>query len=121
DSNGSFPFRPLLPDNPVAVHVTGFSFGTCPISAAHIRSGFPITEVAVMRTFSYRLAVVAVATGLVLAGCHKGKEHHANVAAETATPQAAVQNAVKNLKAGDFDGLLKHMLPPADYKKLRST
>ena len=65
-----------------------------------------------------RIAVIVVLAGLALAGCHKDKQP--DLAAETATPQLAVQNAIKQLRAGDFDSLLQHVLSPADYKQLRS-
>lgn len=71
-----------------------------------------------MCTRLLRVVAIIVLVGLVLAGCHEDKQP--NLVAETATPQIAVQNAIKQLRAGDFDGLLKHALSPADYKQLRS-
>lgn len=52
-----------------------------------------------------------------LAGCH-----HPNVADQVggATPQAAVQGSIDQLKAGNLGGLWKHALPPADYAMLRT-
>ncbi|HET7267271.1 MAG TPA: hypothetical protein VFJ15_04120 [Oleiagrimonas sp.] len=72
-----------------------------------------------MRTRLICSAALVVLVGLTLAGCHKGKQAQ-DLTAETATPQLAVQNAIKELKVGDFDGLLKHVLAPADYKRLRT-
>ena len=37
-----------------------------------------------------------------------------------ATPEAAVQEQVKYIKAADFAGFWKHSLPPADYATLRA-
>ena len=52
-----------------------------------------------------------------LVACHK-KEDNAAVPGG-ATPEAAVQQSVSLIKAGDFDGFWKHALPPADYANLR--
>lgn len=71
-----------------------------------------------MRTRLLRVAVIIVLAGLALAGCHKDQQP--DLVAETATPQIAVQSAIEQLRAGDFDSLLKHVLSPADYKQLRS-
>lgn len=72
-----------------------------------------------MRTRLFRVAFIVVLVGLVLAGCGKDEQQQ-SLMAETATPQLAVQSAIKQLQAGDFDGLLKHVLAPADYKQLRT-
>ncbi|GLQ92894.1 hypothetical protein [Dyella acidisoli] len=55
---------------------------------------------------------------LVLAACHNKEE--ATAAPGGATPEAAVQQSVTLIKAGDFDGFWKHALPPADYANLRT-
>lgn len=54
---------------------------------------------------------------LALAACHK-KE--AASAPGGATPEAAVEESVALIKAGDFAGFWKHALPPADYANLRA-
>ena len=55
---------------------------------------------------------------LALAACHNKDETAA--APGGATPEAAVQQSVTLIKAGDFDGFWKHALPPADYANLRT-
>lgn len=54
---------------------------------------------------------------LLLGACH-GQDEAAQAGAST--PQAALQASLDRLKAGDFDGLWKHALPPADYANLRT-
>ncbi len=70
-----------------------------------------------MRKLSTRLLVVLLAA-LVLAACHKGKQEQ--LGAESATPQATVQNAIDDIQAGNFDRLMQHLLPPAEYKQMRA-
>jgi hypothetical protein len=55
---------------------------------------------------------------LVLVACHKKEETTA--APGGATPEAAVQQSVSLIKAGDFSGFWQHALPPADYANLRA-
>jgi hypothetical protein len=55
---------------------------------------------------------------LVLVACHKKEE--AAAAPGGATPEAAVQQSVSLIKAGDFSGFWQHALPPADYANLRA-
>ena len=55
---------------------------------------------------------------VVLAACHNKEETPAK--AGGATPEAAVQETVALVKAGDFAGFWKHALPPADYANLRA-
>jgi len=55
---------------------------------------------------------------LALAACHQKEENAA--APGGATPEAAVQESVALIKAGDFAGFWKHALPPADYNNLRA-
>ena len=54
----------------------------------------------------------------LLVACHK-KEDSAAAPGGT-TPEAAVQQSVTLIKAGDFDGFWKQALPPADYANLRA-
>jgi hypothetical protein len=54
---------------------------------------------------------------LALAACHNKDEA---AQAGGSTPEAAVQGSIDLLKAGDFNGLWKHALPPADYATLRT-
>lgn len=55
---------------------------------------------------------------LALAACHKKEE--ATAVPGGATPEAAVQQSVALIKAGDFAGFWKSALPPADYANLRA-
>lgn len=59
--------------------------------------------------------VVAGACSLALAGCH-----HAAPPPSNATPEAAVATSLRLTATGDFDGLMKNRLPPADYIQWRS-
>lgn len=63
-----------------------------------------------------RILLLPLLGALALAACH------GNEAAQTggSTPEAAVQGSIDLLKAGDFNGLWKHALPPADYATLRA-
>jgi hypothetical protein len=55
---------------------------------------------------------------LALVACHKKEDNAATPGGDT--PEAAVQQSVSLIKAGDFDGFWKHTLPPADYANLRN-
>jgi hypothetical protein len=55
---------------------------------------------------------------LALVACHKQEDNAAAPGGDT--PEAAVQQSVDLLKAGDFAGFWKHGLPPADYANLRN-
>jgi hypothetical protein len=66
------------------------------------------------QTLGRSLLVLAM---LVLVACHK-KEESAAAAPGGDTPEAAVQQSVTLIKAGDFEGFWKHALPPADYNTL---
>ena len=55
---------------------------------------------------------------LVLAACHNKEQAPATPGG--ASPEAAVQETVVLVKAGDFAGFWKHALPPADYANLRA-
>jgi hypothetical protein len=67
------------------------------------------------QTLGRSLLVLAM---LMLVACHK-KEETAGPPGG-ATPEAAVQQSVTLIKAGDFDGFWRHALPPADYANLRA-
>ena len=69
-----------------------------------------------MRLFSLRHVLLPLFVALSLAACH-GKDDPAQSGGST--PEAALQSSVELLKAGDFNGLWKHLLPPADYKNMR--
>ena len=60
--------------------------------------------------------LVAVA---MLAACHEKGQPQADLPGG-ATPEAAVQDQVKYIRAADFAGFWKHSLPPADYATLRA-
>jgi uncharacterized protein YaiI (UPF0178 family) len=70
-----------------------------------------------MRPFSLRHALLPLLASLLLSACH-GKDEAAQPGGST--PEAALQASVDLLKAGDFNGLWKHALPPADYANLRT-
>lgn len=53
---------------------------------------------------------------LALAACHGNEAAQAG----GVTPEAAVQGSLDLLKAGDFNALWKHALPPGDYATLRA-
>jgi hypothetical protein len=55
---------------------------------------------------------------LVLVACHKKEE--TGTAPGGDTPEAAMQQSVTLIKAGDFAGFWQHALPPADYANLRA-
>jgi hypothetical protein len=67
------------------------------------------------QTLGRSLLVLAM---LVLVACHKKEETPALPGG--ATPEAAVQQSVTLIKAGDFVGFWQHALPPADYANLRA-
>lgn len=67
-----------------------------------------------MRLRHFLLPLLAT---LALAACHGGDESRQ---VGGSTPQAAVQGSIDLLKTGDFNGLWKHALPPADYATLRA-
>jgi hypothetical protein len=68
-----------------------------------------------MRFRSARRSLLPLFAVLALAACH----HDEAAQAGGSTPEAAVQGSIDLLKAGDFAGLWKHALPPADYATLR--
>ena len=65
----------------------------------------------------FRRALLPLFAALLLGACH-GKDDSAQPGGST--PEAALQASVDLLKAGDFNGLWKHALPPADYANLRA-
>mgnify|MGYP001548185199 CR=1 FL=1 len=70
-----------------------------------------------MRFRPLRRALLPLFAVLALAACHH-KDEAAQVGGST--PEAAVQGSIDLLKAGDFNGLWKHALPPNDYATLRA-
>jgi len=70
-----------------------------------------------MRFRPLRRTLLPLFAVLALAACHN-RDEAAQVGGST--PEAAVQGSVDLLKAGDFGGLWKHALPPADYATLRA-
>ena len=69
-----------------------------------------------MRLPFLRHALLPLFAALLLSACH-GKDEASQPGGST--PEAALQGSVDLLKAGDFNGLWKHSLPPADYANLR--
>ena len=70
-----------------------------------------------MRLPALRFTLLPLLVALALTACH-GKEDPSKPGGNT--PEAAVQASVELLKAGDFNGLWKHALPPADYATMRT-
>ncbi|HZY33909.1 MAG TPA: hypothetical protein VFE75_09090 [Rhodanobacter sp.] len=64
-----------------------------------------------------RHAMLPLFAALLLGACH-GKDDPAQPGGST--PEAALQASVDLMKAGDFNGLWKHTLPPADYANMRA-
>jgi uncharacterized protein YaiI (UPF0178 family) len=65
----------------------------------------------------FRHALLPLFAALLLGACH-GKDDSAQPGGST--PEAALQASVELLKVGDFNGLWKHALPPADYANMRA-
>ncbi|MEP7185325.1 MAG: hypothetical protein ABI767_05740 [Rhodanobacter sp.] len=70
-----------------------------------------------MRLAPLRYALLLLFAALLLSACH-GKDEASQPGGDT--PESALQGSVDRLKAGDFKGLWKHALPPADYATLRA-
>jgi hypothetical protein len=70
-----------------------------------------------MRLPTPRYTLLPLLAALALTACH-GKDDVSQPG--SSTPEAAVQSSVDLLKAGNFNGLWKHALPPADYATLRA-
>ncbi|MEO7067679.1 MAG: hypothetical protein ABI114_12265 [Rhodanobacter sp.] len=66
-----------------------------------------------MRLLSARGLLLPFCAVLLLTACHSNEPG-------ASTPEAAIQGTVDQLKAKDFNALLKHALPPADYANLRA-
>jgi hypothetical protein len=82
-----------------------------------LRSAVTHRENLPMRLHSLRHALLPLFAALLLCACH-GKDDAAQ--AGGSTPEAALQASVDLVKAGDFNGLWKHALPPADYANMRA-
>lgn len=70
-----------------------------------------------MRSRFLRHAFLFAATALLLCACH-GKEEASQPGGST--PEAALQRSIGLFKAGDFQGMWKQSLPPADYANMRA-
>ncbi|HEV2680179.1 MAG TPA: hypothetical protein VGV14_06750 [Rhodanobacter sp.] len=70
-----------------------------------------------MRLPSLRYALLPLFATLLLSACH-GKDAASQPGGST--PEAALQASIDLVKAGDFNGLWKHSLPPADYANMRA-
>lgn len=70
-----------------------------------------------MRLSSLRHAFLPLSAALLLSACH-GKDAASSPGGST--PEAALQASVDLVKVGDFNGLWKHALPPADYANMRA-
>ena len=70
-----------------------------------------------MRVPALRFLMLPLFAALLLGAC-SGKDNPSQPGGSS--PVAAVQTSVDLVKAGNFDGLWKHALPPADYANLRS-
>lgn len=68
-------------------------------------------------TILRRALVPLFAALLLLSACH-GKDDASQPGGST--PESALQGSIDLLKAGDFNGLWKHALPPADYATMRA-
>ncbi len=70
-----------------------------------------------MRLPSLRYALLPLFAALLVSAC-QGKDDASK--AGGSTPEAALQASIDLVKAGDFNGLWKHALPPADYANMRA-
>ncbi|RCS29557.1 hypothetical protein DEO45_10350 [Rhodanobacter denitrificans] len=70
-----------------------------------------------MRLPSLRHVLLPLLAALLLGACH-GKDEAAQPGGSS--PEAALRTSIDLFKAGDFQGLWKHALPPADYAAMRS-
>jgi hypothetical protein len=70
-----------------------------------------------MRPLFLHHAFLFAATALLLCACH-GKDETSQPGG--GTPEAALQRSIDLFKAGDFQGMWKQSLPPADYANLRA-
>ena len=65
----------------------------------------------------FRHVLLSLSVALLLNACH-GKDETSQPGGST--PEAALQASIDLVKAGDFNGLWKHALPPADYANMRA-
>jgi len=65
----------------------------------------------------FLLGLLALAA---LSACHDKDQQKEAELSGGATPEEAIQDEVKLIRAGDFAGFWKHALPPADYATLRT-
>lgn len=74
-------------------------------------------RIATLPIIRWRIGVLAVASAcaLALAACE-----HTPPPPSNATPEKAVTTSLRLTATGDFDGLMKNRLPPADYMQWRS-
>ena len=70
-----------------------------------------------MRVPTLRYALLPLLAALALTACHS-KDDPSQPGGST--PASAVQSSVELIKSGDFNGLWRHTLPPADYATLRA-
>lgn len=70
-----------------------------------------------MRLRSVRYALLSLFATLTLAAC-QGKDDPSQPGGST--PEAAVQTSIDLFQSGNFNGLWRHALPPADYATLRA-
>lgn len=68
-------------------------------------------------TLRHTAVLSLLAVGALLCACH-GKDDASQSGGSS--PVAAIQGSVDLVKAGNFNGLWKHALPPADYANLRA-
>ncbi|SFR93518.1 hypothetical protein SAMN05216570_0842 [Dyella sp. OK004] len=73
-----------------------------------------------MRPTFFRRTLYVLLALLALAACHNKDKEQQAAQPGGETPEAAVQQSVALIKAGDFAGFWKHALPPADYATLRT-
>ena len=73
-----------------------------------------------MRLRPFRRLLPGLLAVAALAACHDKDQPKQPELTGGATPEAAIQDEVKSIRAGDFAGFWKHSLPPADYATLRA-
>lgn len=70
-----------------------------------------------MQLPSLRHVLLPLLAALLLGACH-GRDDDAQPGG--GSPEAALRTSIDLFKAGDFQGLWKHALPPADYADMRA-
>lgn len=73
-----------------------------------------------MRLRPFRRLLPGLLAVVALAACHDKDQQKQVELTGGATPEAAIQDEVKSIRAGDFAGFWKHALPAADYATLRA-